>query len=84
LQAALAEHSKLDSAEDDILDAFVALWTAERIALGTSNRWLANSRNTDQAIDAPAGDMPPFDPAKHELMSEVEIDPPDEDGATPH
>lgn len=36
LQAALTERSKLGSTEDDILDAFVALWTAERIASGVS------------------------------------------------
>jgi predicted RNase H-like nuclease len=34
LQAALSERRSLESAEDDILDAFVALWTAERIAAG--------------------------------------------------
>jgi len=36
LQAALAERSKLASSEDDVLDAFAALWTAERIASGVS------------------------------------------------
>jgi predicted RNase H-like nuclease len=35
LAAALAERKSLGSAQDDILDAFVALWTAERVALGT-------------------------------------------------
>lgn len=34
LTAALAERRQLGSAEDDILDAFAALWTAERIAGG--------------------------------------------------
>ena len=34
LEEALADRRSLSSAEDDILDAFVALWTAERIALG--------------------------------------------------
>jgi predicted RNase H-like nuclease len=36
LHSALAERDRLASAEDDVLDAFVALWTAERIALGVS------------------------------------------------
>jgi predicted RNase H-like nuclease len=36
LAAVLADRSALTSAEDDILDAFVALWTAERIVSGTS------------------------------------------------
>ena len=36
LQTALAERRELASNEDDILDAFAALWTAERIALGIS------------------------------------------------
>jgi len=36
LQTALAERRSLASNEDDILDAFVALWTAERIASGVS------------------------------------------------
>jgi predicted RNase H-like nuclease len=36
LGAALADHNMLESAEDDVLDAFVALWTAERIVSGTS------------------------------------------------
>lgn len=34
LQAALAERRDLGSLEDDVLDAFAALWTAERIARG--------------------------------------------------
>src|SRR5260221_3492892 len=34
LNDALAKKSSLGSAQDDILDAFVALWTAERIVLG--------------------------------------------------
>jgi predicted RNase H-like nuclease len=38
LRAALAERAKLASAEDDILDAFVALWTAERIAAGIARK----------------------------------------------
>jgi predicted RNase H-like nuclease len=32
LQAALLARKKLGCAEDDLLDAFVALWTAKRIA----------------------------------------------------
>jgi len=36
LRAALAERNRRDSAEDDVLDAFVALWTAERIATGVA------------------------------------------------
>jgi predicted RNase H-like nuclease len=36
LQAALAERHQLASAEDDVLDAFVALWTAERIIMDIS------------------------------------------------
>lgn len=36
LQAALAERRNLASNEDDILDAFAALWTAERIKKGMS------------------------------------------------
>jgi len=36
LQAALTERGRLASTEDDVLDAFVALWTAERIASGVS------------------------------------------------
>ena len=36
LDMALAERRKLASGEDDVLDAFVALWTAERIASGAS------------------------------------------------
>jgi predicted RNase H-like nuclease len=36
LDAALAERNRHGSNEDDLLDAFVALWTAERIAAGTS------------------------------------------------
>jgi len=36
LQSALTERGKLASTEDDVLDAFVALWTAERIASGVS------------------------------------------------
>jgi predicted RNase H-like nuclease len=35
VSAALAEHNRLASAEDDVLDAFAALWTAERILSGT-------------------------------------------------
>jgi len=35
LLAALAERAHLASTEDDVLDAFAALWTAERIAKGT-------------------------------------------------
>src|SRR5204863_3751989 len=31
-----ARHSRRDAADDDILDAFAALWTAERIANGTA------------------------------------------------
>lgn len=34
VQTALAERRELSSQEDDVLDAFVALWTAERIAQG--------------------------------------------------
>ena len=34
LQAALKERRNLASTEDDVLDAFVALWTAERILYG--------------------------------------------------
>lgn len=36
VRAALAARKMLASAEDDILDAFAALWTAERIAAGKS------------------------------------------------
>ena len=36
LHDALYHKEKLASSEDDILDAFAALWTAERIALGKS------------------------------------------------
>ncbi len=36
LRTALAERAGLASAEDDVLDAFVALWTAERIATGVA------------------------------------------------
>lgn len=36
LHDALAKPSNLGSAEDDILDAFVALWTAERIVSGVA------------------------------------------------
>jgi predicted RNase H-like nuclease len=36
LRDALAERDRLASAEDDVLDAFVALWTAERIATGAA------------------------------------------------
>jgi predicted RNase H-like nuclease len=36
LQATLAERARRTSAEDDVLDAFVALWTAERIAAGAA------------------------------------------------
>jgi len=36
LQEALSERRWLDCAEDDILDAFAALWTAKRIASGTA------------------------------------------------
>jgi predicted RNase H-like nuclease len=36
LRDALAERSQLASTEDDVLDAFVALWTAERIVTGAS------------------------------------------------
>jgi predicted RNase H-like nuclease len=36
LSAALADRKSLASAEDDVLDAFAALWTAERIAKGMS------------------------------------------------
>ena len=36
LRAASEDRKKLDSGEDDILDAFAALWTAERIEKGTS------------------------------------------------
>jgi predicted RNase H-like nuclease len=36
LPSALADRRKLGCAEDDILDAFAALWTAERIAKGTA------------------------------------------------
>lgn len=36
IQAALDDKKSLASEEDDILDAFVALWTAERIAMGES------------------------------------------------
>ncbi len=36
LQAILVERSKLASAVDDIMDAFAALWTAERIATGAA------------------------------------------------
>jgi len=36
LHAALAERGELASTEDDVLDAFAALWTAERIASGIS------------------------------------------------
>ena len=36
LRTALVDRQKLDSGEDDILDAFAALWTAERIKNGTS------------------------------------------------
>src|SRR5260221_1081437 len=36
LNEALSDRTALKSSEDDILDAFVALWTAERIALGNS------------------------------------------------
>ncbi|MFH1486813.1 MAG: DUF429 domain-containing protein [Chloroflexota bacterium] len=35
LQAALAERGQLASGRDDVLDAFVALWTAQRIVTGT-------------------------------------------------
>ncbi len=34
LQPALGERHKLLSGKDDILDAFAALWTAERIYIG--------------------------------------------------
>ena len=34
LSAALEERRRMSAAEDDVLDAFVALWTAERIAHG--------------------------------------------------
>jgi len=37
LGLAFADRSQLASAEDDILDAFVALWTAERIWTGKSS-----------------------------------------------
>ena len=37
LQAALLERKELHCAEDDLLDAFAALWTAERIASGISH-----------------------------------------------
>lgn len=36
ISAALAARAQLASAEDDVLDAFAALWTAERIAAGTA------------------------------------------------
>ena len=36
VQAALADRRHVASAEDDILDAFAALWTAERIAQGVA------------------------------------------------
>jgi predicted RNase H-like nuclease len=36
LHEALAERDRSASAEDDVLDAFAALWTAERIATGTA------------------------------------------------
>ncbi len=36
LCAALAERDRHATAEDDVLDAFVALWTAERIATETA------------------------------------------------
>ena len=36
IEAALSERKQLASKEDDILDAFAALWTAERILSGTS------------------------------------------------
>jgi predicted RNase H-like nuclease len=35
LQAALSERRELSSQEDDVLDAFAALWTAERIAMNS-------------------------------------------------
>ena len=35
---ALAERRRLGCAEDDVIDAFVALWTARRIAAGTAVR----------------------------------------------
>ena len=35
-QSVRARHSRRDVADDDILDAFAALWTAERIAAGTA------------------------------------------------
>ncbi len=36
IRAVLAERQQLASTKDDVLDAFVALWTAERIVNGTS------------------------------------------------
>jgi predicted RNase H-like nuclease len=36
LQDALAQRHRLESGEDDVLDAFAALWTAERIVTGKS------------------------------------------------
>ena len=36
LLEAVSERARLASAEDDVLDAFVALWTAERIATGAA------------------------------------------------
>jgi predicted RNase H-like nuclease len=47
LDAALAERKKHGSNEDDLLDAFVALWTAERIAAGTS-RTIPSVPHTDR------------------------------------
>ncbi len=37
VEQALAERRQLASAVDDVLDAFVVLWTAERIAAGTAH-----------------------------------------------
>ena len=34
MKAVLSERQELGSTPDDVLDAFVALWTAERIAKG--------------------------------------------------
>ena len=47
--AVRARHLRRDVADDDILDAFAALWTAERIATGRARHSRSNLHSTAQA-----------------------------------